>query len=179
MLLIFSLGLVGLTGQRVRFHFISIGSLINIHSVFIEGHTLQKDGRTIYAVQVFPGASQVVDVDLRNAGSFILASDLLIAGPFGQSALVTVYEGPKTNCKTGKVSKSACSDACESSGFAFDRYSEVDSQGCYGSCTCKCKPAKSLASCASYCSSQINSQASVFKKYTANPIVCSGVCICE
>ena len=163
----------------MRFHFVSIGSLVNIHSVFLEGHTLQKSGRTQYAVQVFPGASQVVDVDLHTAGSYILSTDLLIAGPYGQSALVTVYEGPKSSCPTGEVSKSVCSDACESSGFAFDTYSEVDSRGCYGTCTCKCKPAKTLASCALYCSSQIDSQASVFKKTTVNPIACAGVCVCE
>ena len=99
---------------------------------FLDNHIWQDEALHKHTVLVFPGIPKSADVILDQAGTSLLSSDLLTAGPKGLTASFTTYQNPvDKSCPKSTVTEKACAASCDAAGLRLKAFTPSSDSGCH------------------------------------------------
>ena len=84
-------GLNAIQGERARFHFMAVGSQISFHGITFTDYSMLDDGHRTYAVELFPGFTRSLDMDLTHPSRSLVSCDLADHYLAGMKATFAVF----------------------------------------------------------------------------------------
>ncbi|PSC72045.1 multicopper ferroxidase [Micractinium conductrix] len=94
-------------GERVRFHIMSLGTEVDLHTPNFEGQTMETEGQRGAAVGMMPGAMHSMEVTMANPGVSVLQCRVADHISAGMRALVSVTASEQVAAEQDKAAAAA------------------------------------------------------------------------